>query len=65
MPSSLDPNVSLTVWDASSSHRTLFVMAACALLFVPIVLAYTSFIFHVLRGKLTTQFVEDRSKSLY
>lgn len=65
MPSNLAPNVSLTVWDASSSHLTLFVMAACAVLFVPIVLAYTSFIFHVLRGRLTATYVETRSKTLY
>ncbi|WP_337995757.1 cytochrome d ubiquinol oxidase subunit II [Oleispirillum naphthae] len=65
MPSSLAPNASLTVWDSSSSHRTLFVMAVCALIFVPIVLGYTSFIFHVLRGKLTAQHIEKGNKSLY
>jgi len=26
LPSSLDPRSSLTVWDASSSHTTLFIM---------------------------------------
>ncbi len=51
IPSSIDPAASLTVWDSSSSHRTLFVMAVCALVFVPIVLAYTGWIFRVLRGK--------------
>jgi len=65
MPSSIAPNASLTVWDSSSSHRTLFVMAVCALIFVPIVLAYTSFIFHVLRGKLTAQHIEKGNKTLY
>ncbi len=53
IPSSINPAASLTVWDSSSSHRTLFVMAACAAIFVPIILAYTSWIFHVLRGKLS------------
>lgn len=52
IPSSIEPAASLTVWDSSSSHRTLFVMAVCAVIFVPIILAYTSYIFHVLRGKL-------------
>ena len=52
IPSSIEPAASLTVWDSSSSHRTLFVMAVCAAIFVPIILAYTSYIFHVLRGKL-------------
>jgi len=65
MPSSLDPNASLTVWDASSSHRTLFVMTVCSAIFVPIILIYTSFIYHVLRGKVTEQYVENNTKNLY
>jgi len=65
MPSSLDPNASLTVWDSSSSHRTLFVMTVCSAIFVPIILIYTSFIYHVLRGKVTEQYVENNTKNLY
>ena len=30
------------VWDASSSHLTLFIMLVCAVIFMPIILAYTS-----------------------
>ncbi len=65
LPSSINPNVSLTVWDSSSSHLTLFVMTICTIIFVPIILAYTSFIFHVLRGKVSESYVENNSKSLY
>ena len=41
MPSSIDPNSSLTIWDATSSHLTLQVMFYAVLVFVPIVLIYT------------------------
>jgi cytochrome bd ubiquinol oxidase subunit II len=58
LPSSTDPSASLTVWDASSSPTTLFIMLIAALIFVPIILAYTSFIYAVLRGKVTEKEVE-------
>ena len=53
LPSSLDPNVSLTVWDASSSHLTLFVMLIATLVFLPIILAYTTWVYRVMRGPVT------------
>ncbi len=54
LPSSLDPNASLTVWDASSSHLTLWIMLLATLVFLPIILAYTAFVYRVMRGKVTT-----------
>lgn len=51
LPSSIDPQSSLTLWDASSSHMTLFIMLLAVLVFLPIVLAYTAWVFRVLRGK--------------
>ena len=42
MPSSTDPNSSLIAWDAVSSHLTLTVMFWAAVIFVPIILAYTT-----------------------
>jgi cytochrome d ubiquinol oxidase subunit II len=59
MPSSLDPNSSLTVWDASSSRMTLFIMLLATGLFLPIIVVYTGFVFRVLRGKVTPQQVKD------
>jgi len=50
LPSSIDPAVSLTVWDASSSHLTLFIMLLATVVFLPIVLAYTGWVYHVMRG---------------
>lgn len=53
LPSDLDPNVSLTVWDASSSHLTLFVMLIATLFFLPLILAYTTWVYRVMRGPVT------------
>ncbi|MBD9479015.1 cytochrome d ubiquinol oxidase subunit II [Pseudoxanthomonas sp. PXM02] len=51
LPSSTQPGSSLTVWDASSSHMTLFIMLLATALFLPIILLYTAWVFRVLRGK--------------
>ncbi|MCC5960092.1 MAG: cytochrome d ubiquinol oxidase subunit II [Rhodobacteraceae bacterium] len=51
MPSSIDPKSSLTVWDASSSHLTLFIMLVCTVIFMPIILLYTAWVYKVLWGK--------------
>ncbi len=55
LPSSLDPTSSLTVWDSSSSHFTLFFMLVMAVVFVPIILAYTAWVYKVLWGRVTTE----------
>ncbi len=65
LPSSLDPSASLTVWDASSSEFTLAVMLIAALIFVPLIIFYTSWVFSVLRGKVTEKTIEKDSKFLY
>lgn len=51
LPSTVDPRFSLTVWDSSSSHVVLFIMLVCVLIFLPLILAYTSWVYSVLRGK--------------
>jgi cytochrome d ubiquinol oxidase subunit II len=53
LPSSLNPNASLTVWDASSSHLTLFIMLLATIVFLPIILAYTAWVYRVMRGTVT------------
>ena len=50
LASSSDPDMSLTVWDASSSKLTLEIMLGCVVIFLPIVLAYTGWAYRVLRG---------------
>jgi cytochrome d ubiquinol oxidase subunit II len=51
LPSSLDFKSSLTVWDSSSSHLTLFIMLVSVIIFLPIILAYTAWVYKVLWGK--------------
>jgi len=58
MPSSTDPSSSLTVWDSSSSHLTLFIMLLCAAFFMPLIIAYTSWVFRVMRGKVTAEHID-------
>ncbi len=53
LPSSIDPNSSLTVWNASSSHLTLWIMLVVTLIFLPIVLAYTAWVLKILFGRVT------------
>ena len=53
LPSSVQPGSSLTVWDASSSHMTLFVMLVATAIFLPLILLYTAWVFRVLRGKVS------------
>ncbi|MEX5727372.1 cytochrome d ubiquinol oxidase subunit II [Rhodovulum iodosum] len=65
LPSSIEPNSSLTVWDSSSSQLTLFVMLVSAVIFVPIILAYTAWVYKVLWGKVTSEDVLDNSDSVY
>jgi cytochrome d ubiquinol oxidase subunit II len=59
MPSSTDPNHSLTIWDASSSAKTLLIMLGAVIVFLPIILAYTAWVFRVLRGRLTLENLHD------
>lgn len=65
LPSSLQPNMSLTVWDASSSHLTLFIMLIATLIFMPLILLYTSWVYYVLRGKVTDEYIKKNQSNVY
>jgi cytochrome d ubiquinol oxidase subunit II len=65
MPSSTFPNASLTAYDAVSSHRTLNLMFVAVVLFLPVVLIYTSWVYHVLRGKVTEKRIREETHSAY
>jgi cytochrome d ubiquinol oxidase subunit II len=54
LPSSVMPEASLTVWNASSSHLTLWIMLIVVVIFLPLVLLYTAWVFRVLFGRVTT-----------
>jgi cytochrome d ubiquinol oxidase subunit II len=55
MISSLNPDWSLTIHNASSSHYTLKVMTIVALTMVPIVLVYQIWTYWVFRKRITTE----------
>lgn len=59
LPSSANPSVSLTVWDASSSRLTLLIMLFCTAVFLPIILLYTAWVYRVLRGRVTLESIEN------
>ncbi len=65
MPSSSVINSSLTVWDASSSMTTLKIMFWVTVVFLPIVIFYTSWVFRVLRGKITLEHIHNNDHSAY
>ncbi|TYC89795.1 cytochrome d ubiquinol oxidase subunit II [Novosphingobium sp. BW1] len=55
LPSSIDPASSLTLWNASSSQGTLFIMLIVTLIFLPIVLLYTAWAYKVMFGRVTDE----------
>lgn len=65
MPSSTEPNASLTLWDATSSLLTLRLMTLVALIFVPIILIYTSWCYYKMFGRIDKDFIDNHSSSLY
>lgn len=65
LPSSAHPTSSLTIWDCTSSQLTLQVMLIVTLIFLPLVLIYTSWAYKVMSGKLTPQYIKDNDKTLY
>lgn len=63
LPSSSVPGASLLVWDSSSSELTLWIMLIVTLIFLPIVLSYTAWVYRVLSGKVTRATVESNHSS--
>ena len=51
LPSITDPSASLTIYNASSTPRTLTAMLVIALIGMPLVIGYTAFIYKAFRGK--------------
>ncbi len=54
VPSSLDPGSSLTLWDAAASPFTLKLVLAFTVIFLPVVIAYTGWVYRVLWGPINT-----------
>ncbi len=65
LTSSHTPAHSFTLWDASSSHLTLWLMLLAALFFVPIILTYTAWAFHKLRDIIRTEDIDSGKGFFY
>jgi len=65
MPSSTDPASGLTAWDAVSSHFTLGLMFGATLIFMPLIIFYTSWAYKVMAGKVTLEFIRTHDKKAY
>lgn len=65
MPSITNPNMSLTMWDVTSSQSTLEVITIVALIFMPLILAYTTWCYYKMFGRLDKSYIENNSHSLY
>ncbi|WGE34275.1 cytochrome d ubiquinol oxidase subunit II [Actinobacillus genomosp. 1] len=65
MPSISHPEMSLTVWDSTASQYTLTVMLVVACIFVPLVLAYTTWSYFKMYGRLDAKYLDDNKASAY
>ena len=65
MPSITQPGMSLTIWDATSSLLTLKLMLFVAMIFVPLILIYTSWCYYKMFGRITKEHIEANTHSLY
>ena len=65
MPSSTQPNASLTVWDSVSSHLTLGLMFWATLIFMPLIVVYTAWAYRVMRGKVTVAHIRANEHTAY
>ena len=65
MPSSTNPNSSLIAWDAVSSHLTLTVMFWAAVIFVPLILAYTTWTYAKMWRRVTVEEIRAQDHLAY
>lgn len=65
LPSSLTPDHSLIVWDASSSKMTLWLMTIATSVFVPLIITYTSWAFHIMREAISETTINSDNEHFY
>jgi cytochrome d ubiquinol oxidase subunit II len=66
LPSSNNLTSSLLVWDASSSRLTLLLMLGAVVIFLPIILIYTAWVYRVLAGKVNRESIQkDAHHTVY
>ncbi|HFE38260.1 MAG TPA: cytochrome d ubiquinol oxidase subunit II [Gammaproteobacteria bacterium] len=65
MPSSMNPNHSLTIWDATSSQMALNIIFWVAVVFIPLILSYSLWCYWVMWEKMSEEFVKKNTHTLY
>ncbi|MFQ2733958.1 cytochrome d ubiquinol oxidase subunit II [Aeromonas caviae] len=65
LPSSQDPASSLTLWDSTSSERTLLIMLGIVGVLMPVNIGYTLWVYRVVRGRVSAEQVRQHGHSLY
>lgn len=65
MPSSLVPSQSLTIWDATSSQKTLNIIAIVTIIMLPVILSYTIWCYYKMFGRLDENYIRNNSSLLY
>ena len=65
LTSSINPSMSFTLWDGTSSYMTLAIMTVVAGIFVPTVLGYTTWCFYKMWGRVTAEQIEQEDHQLY
>jgi cytochrome bd ubiquinol oxidase subunit II len=55
LPSSINPEFSITAYNASSSHLTLKIMLVVVIIFIPAVIAYQAWAYYLFREKVTKE----------
>lgn len=63
--SSVDPHSSLTLWDASASYSSMLLSFWITVIFLPIVLLYTRWVYKIIWGSITEATVIKDSHTLY
>jgi len=65
LPSSINPSHSFTVWDATSSEVTLNIMTITAMIFLPLILLYTSWGYFKMFGRIGKTYLAKYKHSAY
>jgi cytochrome d ubiquinol oxidase subunit II len=63
LPSSINPEYSLTIYNSSSSYLTLVVMTIVALIFVPIVIGYQFWVYRLFSDKISADTISQNPEA--
>lgn len=65
LPSLSAPSHSLTVWNSGASTLTMGWMLGFSLIFIPLIVVYTSWAFYVMRGKIGIKTIKESDEAQY